>query len=246
MSFFIINRPSSSIGDTAFRETKIGEILFPNTLEEIGNQAFYFASLSEISIPGSVKSIGDYAFYDNHKLDQNGEKIRTLKQINFNEGLVSIGQRAFSYAQIEELYLPSTLVEYGDYAFYLCENLKTVIFADGSTVIGGKGAFQAKSLEKVVFGQSDGLIIEVQTFYGASSLKEVVFADDCLVKELKDYCLGNTNLKELTLPEVETMGKQVFYHCKELTLTIPYKKDNIPSTWNVNWNTSSDCQVIYS
>lgn len=120
------------------------------------------------------------------------------------------------------------------------------MFADGSTVIGGKWAFQAKALEKVVFGQSDGLIIEVQTFYGASALKEVVFADNCIIKELKDYCFSNTNLQELTLPEVEIMGRQVFYYCKKLSLTIPYSKDNIPSAWNINWNTSDDCKVIYS
>ncbi len=234
------------IGNTAFRETRISEIIFPNTLEEIGDQAFYYASLSEITIPSSVKSIGDYAFYDNYKLDLDGEKIRTLEKINFNEGLVSIGQRAFGYAVVEELYLPPTLVEYGDYAFYLCENLKMVVFADGSTVIGGKGAFQVKALEKVIFGQSDGLIIEAQTFYGASALTEIVFADNCIIKELKDYCFGNTNLKELTLSEVEVMGRQVFYHCTGLTLTIPYGEDNIPDSWNANWNTSDDCKVIYS
>lgn len=120
------------------------------------------------------------------------------------------------------------------------------MFADGSTVIASKGAYQAKALEKVVFGQSDGLIIEAHTFYGASALKEVVFADNCIIKELKDYCFGNTNLKELTLPEVEIMGREVFYYCKDLTLTIPYSKDNIPEGWNVNWTTSSDCKVIYS
>ncbi len=167
---FVSENPYETGEQTFWQDTALEKVTFSEGLTKIGNNAFCLASLSKITIPSSVESIGDYAFYDNHKLDQNGENIRTFKQINFNEGLVSVGEKAFSYAQVEELYLPSTLVIYGEYAFYLCEKLKTVVFADGSTVIGGKGAFQAKALEKVVF------------------------ADNCIIKELKDYCFGNTNL----------------------------------------------------
>ena len=83
-------------------------------------------------------------------------------------------------------------------------------------------------------------------FYGATALKSVSFADDCVVKEIGNYAFGNTALTELTLPQVEKMGKHVFYHCAALKLTIPYAADAIPQDWAADWNTSSDAKIIYA
>ena len=124
--------------------------------------------------------------------------------------------------------------------------LKEISFADGSTNIGGKDVFQCKALEKVTFGSSNGLVIAARTFYGASALKEIVFDENCTVKEIGDYAFGNTALTEFTLPEVEVMGRQVFYHCTGLTLTVPYTEDALPEGWSANWNTTADAKVVYA
>jgi uncharacterized protein YjbI with pentapeptide repeats len=52
----------TKIDDSAFRETALESIEFPNTLKSIGYEAFYGTNLSEIVIPESVTKIGGSAF----------------------------------------------------------------------------------------------------------------------------------------------------------------------------------------
>ena len=235
----------------SYETPSLTSVTFAEGLESIGNYAFYHAALSEVTFPKTLKTIGDYAFYYNFtqtlsETDGTLTKTATLKKINFSEGLTSIGTYAFYMAPVESLVMPASLTEYGDLAFLGCSSLKEVTFADGSTNIGGKDVFQCKALEKVTFGSSNGLVIAARTFYGASALKEIVFAENCMVKEMGDYAFGNTALTEFTLPEVEVMGRQVFYHCTGLTLTVPYAEDALPEGWSTNWNTTADAEVVYA
>ena len=174
---------------------RISEILNEENVPCLGQYAFYGAALSEVTFPKTLKTIGDYAFYYNYTqtLSATGTpaKTATLKEINFSEGLTGIGKYAFYMATVESLVMPASLTEYGECAFLGCSSLTEVTFADGSTKIGGKNAFQSKSLEKVTFGSGDGLVIAAQTFYGATALKEVVFAENCTIKEMGNYAFGN-------------------------------------------------------
>jgi uncharacterized repeat protein (TIGR02543 family) len=54
------------------------------------------------------------------------------------EGLVSVGNYAFSYTSISSVVLPSTLKYLGDGAFYDCKNLTQVTIPASLTKIGGK------------------------------------------------------------------------------------------------------------
>ena len=237
-------------GGESYETPTLTSVTFAEGIESIGDYAFYIAALTEVNFPASLKSIGAYAFYYNHTLvsaeDGTDVKTSTLKFINFNEGLESIGTYAFYASAVETLHMPASLTEYGDLAFLGCSSLKEISFADGSTNIGGKDVFQCKALEKVTFGSSNGLVIAARTFYGASALKEIVFDENCTVKEIGDYAFGNTALTEFTLPEVEVMGRQVFYHCTGLTLTVPYTEDALPEGWSANWNTTADAKVVYA
>lgn len=237
-------------GGESYETPSITSVTFAEGLESIGAYAFHSAALSEVTFPKTLKTIGERAFYYNFtqtrsETDGTLTKTATLKNINFSEGLTGIGTYAFYMAPVESLVMPASLTEYGDRAFLGCSSLKEVTFADGSTNIGGKDVFQCKALEKVTFGSSNGLVIAARTFYGASALKEIVFAENCTVKEMGDYAFGNTALTEFTLPEVEVMGRQVFYHCTGLTVTVPYAEDALPEGWSANWNTTADAKVVY-
>ncbi len=226
-----------SVGVQVFYQcSKLTAVSFGAGLTNIGTYAFMESAVTKLSLPSSLKSIGDYAFYNCAKLDT----------VTFQEGLASVGKYSFQGTAVTELSLPASLTEYGEGAFFSCASLKSIAFADGSTKVGSKNAFQCKALESVTFGSSSGLTIAVQTFYGATALKSVSFADDCVVKEIGNYAFGNTALTELRLPQVEKMGKQVFYHCTALKLTIPYAADAIPQDWAADWNTSSDAKIIYA
>ena len=83
------------------------------TVTSIGSQAFYGRSNSgnftrKYIIPGTVKSIKRQAFYDNYYLEE----------VEFNEGLQTIGDDAFGYNfQLKEIRIPSTVTSIEAQAF---------------------------------------------------------------------------------------------------------------------------------
>ena len=64
-----------------------------------------------LEIPATLKHIPDYAFYYSSN----------ITEFIFNEGLLSIGVGAFSYANITRAILPDSLTYLGSYAFYESE-----------------------------------------------------------------------------------------------------------------------------
>ena len=110
--------PVIAIGDDAFYEefSRYTSIVFPKYLEEIGDYAFYDANFTSIVTPSTLKSIGAKAFASMHD----------LQSITLNEGLESIGDRAFEYSNGYLRYhnrsinitIPSTVTSMGSNVFY--------------------------------------------------------------------------------------------------------------------------------
>jgi len=60
--------PVVAIGEFAFRNNKLTNVVIPDSVETIGDWAFYDNKLTNIVIPNTVKTIGDLAFDDNVKI----------------------------------------------------------------------------------------------------------------------------------------------------------------------------------
>lgn len=138
-----------AIGDYSFYDCReIDEIALPATLERIGEFAFaidnsdpyaqirHSGSLRSIILPDAVKYIGRSAFADQsltfltvgagiEEIFENTFENNKLRVINFAEGLVSIGERAFAGNEpLGSIKLPSTVTTLGANAFaksYICE-----------------------------------------------------------------------------------------------------------------------------
>ncbi|MGN0793238.1 MAG: leucine-rich repeat protein [Aristaeellaceae bacterium] len=97
-----------AIGAHAFdRDYSLYGIVLPEGLETVGEGAFRQASnLCYIHFPSTLKTIGDEAFFNTQS-----------SLIEWNEGLETIGARAFQYDRSPVLTLPSTLKSIGDSAF---------------------------------------------------------------------------------------------------------------------------------
>ena len=132
----------TTIGNYAFQESKaLEEVLFASNsiLTTIKEYAFYNCSaLLAFSMPNTVSSLGNSAFNNCTSLSSVTLssalteipylcffQTSTLKNIEFPQGLKSIGYEAFENSGLENVVLPIGLVYLGYEAFRNCHNLKT-------------------------------------------------------------------------------------------------------------------------
>lgn len=87
-----------TIGEKAFYQSKLTNVVLPDGLKRIGEGAFCESSLTRILLPESLIEIDRYAFRDS-----------ALESIKLNEGLKSIGALAFAHTNIRGIYLPDSI-----------------------------------------------------------------------------------------------------------------------------------------
>ncbi len=151
--------------------------VFPATVRTIAAGAFLGCYLSDaLVIPASVTQIGDFAFADT-----------SITDLTFESDGIGL-----------------SAVTVGNYAFYGCDDLETLTFAEGSNVTEiGNGAFKGCSyLESLVLPAS-------MTFIGDEAFAE---------------CGTDAWSFSVTLPESDkqlSLGNGVFSGCEIGTLNIP-------------------------
>ena len=61
----------AEIGDNAFRGcVRLGEVVFPSSLQKIGAHAFRDCALRSVALPTALTSLGDYAFREGSRLSE--------------------------------------------------------------------------------------------------------------------------------------------------------------------------------
>lgn len=94
----------------------------------------------------SVVKVKDSAFY----------MRKSLKKLVFNEGLETIGKRAFKYCEsLESITLPSTVISIGEEAFYDCNRLRKVNLNEGLKKIDKRAFNECISLERINTSYTD-------------------------------------------------------------------------------------------
>lgn len=118
----IIPEGVEKLGHSAFRSCKMKSVVLPDSIDKIRAKVFYqcknlksvklgtnvdaiedstFAeccSLKHIDIPAGIKTINDYAFLNSG-----------LESIEFHEGLLCLGRKAFFGTNIESIHLPASI-----------------------------------------------------------------------------------------------------------------------------------------
>ena len=117
-----------AIGNDAFRNLGLTNIVIPNSITNIGISAFRENYLTSVTIPNSVTSIGDYAFGENQ-----------LTNIIIPSSVTSIEPYAFSGNKLTSVIIPNSVTSIGVYAFK-DNQLTSVTIPNSVTSIGG-GAF---------------------------------------------------------------------------------------------------------
>ena len=166
-----------TIGNYAFYQTALEEIIIPdsietledkafsycsnlktahlgNSIKTIGNACFYYSDIEEIIIPDSIETLGDNAF----------SHCSNLKTAHLGNGIKTIGNGCFSFTAIREINIPNSTEVLGKKAFYICEELQTAHLGNGIKSIG-KGCFCGTSINKLFIPEDKFRVDDNFIFY---------------------------------------------------------------------------------
>lgn len=235
----IIEDGVTSIGANAFsgHSYDLMSITWNNTLEKIGNTAFYNCGIKELILPDSVKTIGKSSFancreLENVKLSSNLKSIpeeaftscKKIKKIELPDDLKTIEINAFCGCQsLETVSLPVNLEKLGSGAFNDCQKLQTITLPRSLKEIGIRVFYGCNRLLSVEFADGYATDITRGMFGECISLSSVIIPMG--VRKIEREAFGGClRLQEITIgSNVDTIEDAVFSGCNQLQLIKGYK-----------------------
>ncbi len=208
-----------SVGDTAFYEDNLSTLKLPDAIETVGNNAFGNNPLSTVDIGGAI-TLGDQAFSNNSQLAD----LDLRSDLN---RLATIGKGAFDQVkQLTKLVFPDSLTSVGNMSFANMPELQEVHIGAGMTGSLSMAFTGDPKLSKLtvseknpVYSADDNVLYGMVTEEGKDYYNTTMLKGKHLVLSLPnntftDYTVqdgtvqidaqafrGNTNLKNVTLPE---------------------------------------------
>lgn len=249
LSLTSLEMPSTltQIGALAFAYCESLESISLNEgLGSIGNMAFqYCTSLETLDLPASLYYIGSYPVLYSTNLQSinvaegnpvysssdgvlyNADQTKLLvcpggkSSVSILPTVGKIGFASFyGCVNLEDVSIPSSVVDIEELAFYGCLKLTVVDIPEGVENIGN-GAFRSCGVMTEVSLPSTLLSLGNQSFMACYQLKEVTIPDNTIIlgSEAFEYCY---DMKSVTVGKgVEFIGNRAFRNCSSLeTLTL--------------------------
>lgn len=116
LTFINTSNSVEKIGNYAFAQTSLKNILLSKSLKELGEGAFFATNISAITIPKDINVIKNNTFYN----------CFNLKNIKLYDNIEEIGDYAFAGTPLTNFTMPSSLKSIGYAAFADCENLAKI------------------------------------------------------------------------------------------------------------------------
>ena len=202
-----------------FFGSKFDKVILPENLVEVGEGAFADSDVSEVIFPGNCSLIASYAFYNcknlkNIQLPEKGVKIEegvfgkcvSLENINIPAGSVLAGKFIFQDTAITDLDL-SGVASFGDFSISSSGELKNLTVNEN--VVNTKGV----AMSNWALRSINGLGTEVPDMMAA--VCPVLSTDNILenVSEIGDYAFADSEMEMIILGgKINYIGEYSFAH----------------------------------
>ena len=203
-----INIPSSlrKLEKNCFDENRwlsVNPLIIPEGVTEIPTQCFQFCyKLKKVVLPSTIKTIGIFAFFDS-----------SVDDMNFPEGLDSIGYLSMHGTRLTEVVLPKTIRTIGYKTFASNFKLKKVVLPEGLTEIPDNLCSSCIELEKIVIPES---VIKINTEAFSACLKLKTNLPPKL-KWIGSDAFSSSGLDSIVFPAtMEYIGKEAFQDLTKL------------------------------
>lgn len=208
----------------------IEKISIPSSILSIGKEAFAGCKkLTSIELPSGLLSIGDNAFKDCVLLKTAGPAIGNYN-IKYNWENEIPDSAFVCNDNLTSVTIPYEINKIGEYAFYNCSNLQSLIFlyatnSDTSDMIIDRFAFANCTALTSVTLLPHIKRVEYGAFYGCTAIDQVDISDGVL--EISDFAFaGCKNIETIHIEsDFEKLGYCVFDGCRNVN-TIEIAVDN--------------------
>lgn len=238
-------KPVTEIANSAFRASKVKNIVVGNNVRSIGDEAFYNCpDLESIVIPQSVTYIGSGAF----------SSCLSLKEITLPENVDTVEANTFSYCRaLEKVVLGDNVILIGEAAFVGCNSLKSIELPDALLAIYSHAFSECSVLESISFG-SQLILLDERAFSRCGNLSEIEFAENSSLIRIAAYAFAECpKLTQVALPEgLVSLGIGAFNACTELSeVTMPQSLTTVGSGVFNGTKVYNDCltagdNIIYA
>ena len=158
----VIDSSVKTIGDRAFKSSKVTSIVIPDSVTKIGYGAFYSSQIASIVIPNSVTKIEPETFESSNissiiipdSVTEIGDRAFNftlgLKSIKLGKSVTSIGNQAFSWTGLSGIIFPESLKSIGNSAFWMGKYVYLDI-PNSVTLIGSNAFAGMKNLKSIFY-----------------------------------------------------------------------------------------------
>ena len=214
-------KPVTSISDEAFVECiKITKVVIPESVISIGDKAFYDCDgLTSVVIPDSVTYISVRAFnccfgLTSIEVSENNQYYKSIDGNLYSKN----GKTLIRYAagkNTPSFEIPNSVTTIGDYAFYHCFDLTSIIIPDGVEIIGMEAFSDCDDLANLIIPDSVKSI-GMSAFSSCEILTSIVIPDS--VTSIGDGAFYHcANLEYVVIGDrVASIGDGAFAHCYSL------------------------------